>query len=157
MVPDESWKPHESLDPIGRILLLLAVSVGLPYFVLSTTGPLLQAWFAKSFPGKTPYRLYALSNFGSLLALLSYPIFFERRFDVPHQAGIWSWGFWGFAVLCGAAALNLWAMFRDEGAGVRGQGSAIGDLAPGSAGGSDANTPSTRPWTQPFRNQPSAG
>ncbi len=130
VVPDESWKPHESLDPIGRILLLLAVSVGLPYFVLSTTGPLLQAWFAKSFPGKTPYRLYALSNFGSLLALLSYPIFFERRFDVPHQAGIWSWGFWGFAVLCGAAALNLWAMFRDE-------GSENGNLAPGSAGGSE--------------------
>ena len=91
------------------------MSVGLPYFVLSTTGPLLQAWFAKSFPGKSPYRLYALSNFGSLLALLSYPIFFERRFDVHGQAGIWSWGFWGFAVLCGTAALNLWAMFRDAG------------------------------------------
>ncbi|HEY2883342.1 MAG TPA: hypothetical protein VGJ15_12930 [Pirellulales bacterium] len=118
VVPDESWKPRESIDPIGRILLLLAFSVGLPYFVLSTTGPLLQAWFAKSFPGKTPYRLYALSNFGSLLALLSYPIFFERRFDVAHQAGIWSWGFWGFAVLCGAAALNLWIMFSAEGSGI---------------------------------------
>jgi hypothetical protein len=119
VVPDESWKPHESIDPIGRILLLLAVSVGLPYFVLSTTGPLLQAWFARSFPGKSPYRLYALSNFGSLLALLSYPIFFERRFDVHGQAGIWSWGFWGFAVLCGAAALNLWAMFHDKGSPVK--------------------------------------
>ncbi len=108
VVPGESWKPTDSTDPVGRILLLLAASVGLPYFVLSTTGPLVQSWFARSFPGRTPYRLYALSNLGSLLALLSYPVFFERIFDVPHQAAFWSWGFWIFALLCAVAAASLW-------------------------------------------------
>src|SRR5262249_49820916 len=90
-VPGESWKPTDSADPVGHILLLLAVSVGLPYFVLSTTGPLIQSWFSRSFPGRTPYRLYALSNVGSLLALLSYPVLFERLFDVRDQATYWSW------------------------------------------------------------------
>ncbi len=110
VVPGESWKPTDSTDPIGRILLLLAASVGLPYFVLSTTGPLVQSWFARSFPGKTPYRLYALSNLGSLLALLSYPFFIERLFDVPHQAWMWTWGFIAFAISCGGAAASLWAL-----------------------------------------------
>src|SRR5262245_52484693 len=107
-VPGESWKPTDSRDPVGRILLLLTASVGLPYFVLSTTGPLVQAWFSRSFPGRTPYRLYALSNVGSLLALLSYPVFFERLFDVRNQAIYWSWGFAAFAILCGVAAIWSW-------------------------------------------------
>lgn len=115
VVPNESWKPNESGDPIGRILLLLAASVGLPYFVLSTTGPLVQAWFARSFPGKTPYRLYALSNIGSLLALLSYPVFFERIFAVQQQAVFWSWGFAAFAILCGVAALWIWKAEGENG------------------------------------------
>jgi hypothetical protein len=108
-VPGEGWKPTDSADPVGRILLLLTASVGLPYFVLSTTGPLIQAWFSRSFPGRTPYRLYALSNVGSLLALLSYPIVFERLFDVRDQATYWSWGFAAFALLCGAAAIWSWS------------------------------------------------
>jgi len=107
-VPGESWKPTDSNDPVGRILLLLTASVGLPYFVLSTTGPLIQSWFSRSFPGRTPYRLYALSNVGSLLALLSYPVLFERLFDVRDQATYWSWGFAAFAILCGLAAIWSW-------------------------------------------------
>src|SRR5262249_14965460 len=86
--------------------------VGLPYFVLSSTGPLVQAWFARSFEGRTPYRLYALSNVGSLLALLSYPFFFERVLSVHTQATLWSAGFVVYAVLCGYAAMSLWVAFR---------------------------------------------
>ena len=58
--------------------------------VLSTTSPLLQVWFSRSYPGRSPYRLYALSNFGSLAALLSYPFVFEPVFDLPRQSWLWS-------------------------------------------------------------------
>ena len=60
----------------------MALTVGLPYFLLSTTGPLVQAWFVReqSKPGASAYRLYALSNLGSMLALLSYPVLFEPAF-----------------------------------------------------------------------------
>ncbi|WP_231971224.1 hypothetical protein [Polynucleobacter necessarius] len=64
-------------NPTLQILGLLLVSIGLPYFVLSTTGPLIQAWFVREKTGGIPYRLFALSNFGSMLALLAYPIAFE--------------------------------------------------------------------------------
>jgi hypothetical protein len=108
IVPGDVWKPQNSLDPVGQILTLLAVSVGLPYFVLSSTGPLIQAWFARSFPGKVPYRLYALSNVGSLLALLSYPFWFERQYEVRTQAFIWSAGFVVYGALCAYAAVCVW-------------------------------------------------
>src|SRR5262245_8710961 len=62
VLPDARWQPRGDTDPTRAILLILAVTIGLPYFVLSATGPLLQAWFARTFPGRTPYRLYALSN-----------------------------------------------------------------------------------------------
>ena len=77
IIPDAGWKPAGDEDPTWRILGLLTVTIGLPYFLLSTTGPLVQAWFARTFPAGTVYRLFALSNFGSLLALLSYPFAFE--------------------------------------------------------------------------------
>jgi hypothetical protein len=108
VLPDASWEPRQGGDPVGQILLMLTLTVGLPYFVLSSTAPLIQAWFARAYPGRVPYRLYALSNLGSLLALLSYPLFFERAFDLPQQARIWSWGFVAYAVLCGVAAVRLW-------------------------------------------------
>ncbi len=112
VLPEESWAPRGGEDPVATILLILLVSVGLPYFVLSATGPLLQAWFARSFPGRSPYRLYALSNVGSLLALLSYPFFFERHFSVPRQAQIWWMGFVFYAALCGYAAWRSWTSGR---------------------------------------------
>jgi hypothetical protein len=90
VLPDDRWEPQDGSDPVGRILLMLTVTVGLPYFVLATTAPLIQAWFARSFPGRVPYRLYALSNLGSLLALVSYPLFFERAFDLRQQARFWT-------------------------------------------------------------------
>jgi len=105
ITPDASWKPNPADDPTGRIMLLLTVCIGLPYFLLSATGPLLQSWFARTKSGVSPYRLYALSNVGSLLALLSYPFAFEPAFDIFRQGQLWSWGFFVFAVTCGLCAL----------------------------------------------------
>ncbi|HKW37058.1 MAG TPA: fused MFS/spermidine synthase [Burkholderiales bacterium] len=104
-----AWKPSGGEDPTWRILGLLAASVGLPYFALSTTGPLVQAWHARSHPGAAPYRLFALSNLGSMLALLSYPLLFEPLLSLRHQAAIWSAGFVLFALPCGLLA------WRDRG------------------------------------------
>ena len=104
IAPDESWKPAGMEDPAGRILLLLAATVGLPYFVLSATSPLVQVWFSRAFQGVKPWRLYALSNVGSLSALLSYPSFFEPRWDVLQQTWMWSGAFVLFAALLAAVA-----------------------------------------------------
>ena len=68
------WKPQGDEEPILRILLLLCATIGLPYFLLSTTTPLLQAWYWRRFQSAVPYRLFALSNFASLLALLGFPL-----------------------------------------------------------------------------------
>jgi len=102
--PAASWKPVGAEDPTMRILLLLAVNVGFPYFLLSTTGPLLQAWYARRYRGAMPYRLYALSNAGSMLALISYPVLFEPWLGTRHQAVIWSSAYGVFVVLCAGTA-----------------------------------------------------
>ena len=99
-----AWKPAGGGDPTWRILGLLATSVGLPYFVLSTTGPLVQAWYARSHPGAAPYRLFALSNLGSMLALVSYPLAVEPLLALGRQTAIWSAGFVLFALPCASLA-----------------------------------------------------
>ena len=102
--PAAKWKTMAMGDPTAGILGLLGLTVGLPYFLLSTTGPLVQAWYARRFKGAAPYRLYALSNAGSMFALLSYPVLFEPVFTTHQQAGMWSWGYAAFVVLCGVTA-----------------------------------------------------
>ncbi len=104
--PKASWKPTGGEEPTMAILLLLAVTVGMPYFLLSTTGPLLQAWYARSFKGAMPYRLYALSNAGSMFALLSYPFLFEPNFTTHQQSWMWSIGYGVFVLLCGITAFR---------------------------------------------------
>ena len=99
IAPGEMWKPTGAEDPTLRILLLLLASVGLPYFVLSSTSPLVQVWFTRTTNGASPWRLYALSNIGSLAALLSYPLFFEVHWDVVEQTTLWAVGFGAFVVL----------------------------------------------------------
>jgi SAM-dependent methyltransferase len=99
-----AWKPLGGDDPTWRILGLLATSVGLPYFILSTTGPLVQAWHSRSHSGGTPYRLFALSNLGSMLALLSYPLLVEPLLALGRQATLWSAGFVLFAMPCAVLA-----------------------------------------------------
>jgi hypothetical protein len=104
IIAGAGWKPAGDEDPTWRILGLLTATIGLPYFLLSTTGPLVQAWFARTFPAGTVYRLFALSNLGSLLALLSYPFAFEPWISSNTQAWGWSAAYVGFAVLCAASA-----------------------------------------------------
>jgi hypothetical protein len=104
IVPDAAWKPKGDEAPSLRILSLLTVTIGLPYFLLSTTSPLIQAWFAREFPGASPYRLFALSNFASMLALLGYPFLFEPHIGTLAQAIAWSCGFVLFALLVCLAA-----------------------------------------------------
>jgi hypothetical protein len=108
ITPRPEWKPGPGDDPIVRILLLLTASLGLPYLVLSSTGPLMQAWFSRTHPGASPYRLYALSNIGSLLALVSYPFYFESHFTRSAQAQMWQWGLVLFVLFCGWCAWRLW-------------------------------------------------
>jgi hypothetical protein len=115
ITPSDWWKPADSDSPTTRILVLLTICVGLPYFVLSSTGPLVQAWFSQTLPGRSPYRLYALSNFGSLLALLSYPFVFEPALDGNAQSLWWSAGFLLFCLMCGTAC---WLTARLGGAAV---------------------------------------
>jgi hypothetical protein len=99
-----AWKPSGDEAPIGRILALLTATIGLPYFLLSSTGPLLQESFRRE-TGKTPYRLYSLSNVGSLLALLSYPFVFEPELTLQTQILAWSIGYALFVLCCGWCAL----------------------------------------------------
>lgn len=94
-------------DPSGRILLVLAASAGGPYFMLSSTGPLLQRWFYLRHAARSPWRLYSLSNAGSFLALLSYPFAVEPFFRLQVQSWMWSGLYVVFAVLCGCIGWSL--------------------------------------------------
>jgi len=104
ILPNVSWKPTAIGDPTLRILELLAATIGLPYFLLSSTSPLLQAWYVRRTGSSVPYRLFALSNFGSMLALLSFPFVVEPKIASPQQAYIWSAAYVAFAALCLLAA-----------------------------------------------------
>jgi len=104
IVPSAMWKPTGSDDPTLRILLLLGATIGLPYGLLSATSPLLQAWYLRTHEGAIPYRLFALSNFASMLALLSYPFVIEPRMALSRQAMAWSVGYGAFAIACIFAA-----------------------------------------------------
>jgi hypothetical protein len=88
------------IPPVLKILFLLAISVGFPYLLLAATSPLVQHWFNRAFPGRSPYRLYALSNFGSMLALVTYPLAVEPFFPLKTQAILWTGGFVVFAGSC---------------------------------------------------------
>jgi hypothetical protein len=99
ITPDATWKPGNVNSPILDIFKLLIVSVGLPYFILATNGPLMQAWFSQLFPQRSYTRLYALSNVGSLLGLLTYPLFIEPIFPLRLQGWTWSLGFVLFGLL----------------------------------------------------------
>ena len=107
IIPGEAWKPLDGSQPTFRILTVLLAHVGLPYVLLSATAPLLQAWYAAKLPGRIPYRLYALSNVGSLFALLSFPFLIEPLMDSSRQAYAWAAGFVAFALFCAGMAIVL--------------------------------------------------
>jgi type II secretory pathway pseudopilin PulG len=100
VAPPEMLKPSGEASPIWPILLVLGASVGLPYFLLATSSPLLQAWYTRSNGMAPPYRLFAFSNLASLAALLAYPIAIEPYLPAKLQAQIWRGVFILFAGLC---------------------------------------------------------
>jgi hypothetical protein len=104
IIPNASWKHGGLGHPSLTILALLTVTVGMPYFLLASTSPLLQSWYARTNKSGMPYRLFALSNAASLLALLSYPFLIEPNLPSHSQGLIWSGAFVCFAVLCGLTA-----------------------------------------------------
>ncbi len=106
ITPNQSWKPLTAGDPTLRILGLLTTTIGLPYFLLSATSPLLQAWYTRSRKEAVPYRLFALSNAACLLALISYPLLVEPFFSNRAQTHWWSAAYLAFLALCGATALR---------------------------------------------------
>ena len=107
LVPPPGYRPDASNAPIAEMLRLLFLTAGIPYLVLSTTGPLVQSWSRLADPTRSPYRLYALSNVGSLAGLLLYPVVVEPLFGLHRQAWLFFTLFAAFAVLvlgCGRAA-----------------------------------------------------
>ena len=126
--PGAAWKPGSHDDPVLAILGMLVAVIGLPYFLLASTSPLLQAWFARSFPSRTPYRLFALSNLAAVFALVSYPFYIEPWAPVRAQVLAWSAGYAVFVALGAAAA---WHVARRR----------PGPVAPPAAGASAASPP----------------
>ena len=108
--------PRGGQEPIAWLLLLMVTTVGLPFFVLSATGPMLQKWFAETgHPGASnPYWLYAASNLGSMLALLGYPFVMEPRLRLMEQSRVWAAG---YALLALLVVLCAWALWRRNPAG----------------------------------------
>jgi hypothetical protein len=104
--PDLAWKPNGSQQPMLRVLCLLSLSVGLPYFLLSTTSPLIQAWYSEKHRKGLPYRLFALSNLASLLGLVAYPFLIEPNVTLREQSFWWSSGYALYAALCAALAIG---------------------------------------------------
>ncbi len=99
ITPDASWKPQDVGSPILNIFKLLTISIGLPYFILASNGPLMQAWFSRIHPERSYAKLYALSNLGSLLGLLAYPVLIEPTLSLQSQGWMWSIGFVLFGLL----------------------------------------------------------
>src|SRR5688572_23547659 len=134
IIPDAQWKPgvDETTGPAVAILALLGATIGLQYFLLSTTSPLVQVWFWRRYHHAVPYRLFALSNFASLLALLAYPVAIEPVLTLVRQSVSWSVAYAVFAVLCAATAL---ATLRHT--------SAVSATDPAAAAAADASAPPT--------------
>jgi len=107
LTPDVSWRPQDNSLPMLGILKVLAVAVGVPYFMLATNSTLMQSWLSREPDSRTPYRLYALSNAGSLVALLSYPFLFEPLLSVRAQAYVWAGAYVVFTIGAGLLALRV--------------------------------------------------
>ncbi len=107
LIPPADWKPASPEYPALGILAILFTAAGLPYFTLSATASLLQQWFAASRAGRSPYRLYALSNLGSMLGLAAYPFLLEPSLNLHQQAMLWYWLYVLFALGLALSALSL--------------------------------------------------
>ena len=131
----EDWRSPGAPDPLPWLLALLAVSVGLPFFLVTTTAPLLQRWFAGTGhpAGRDPYFLYRASNLGSMAGLLGYPAFIEPRLRLGHQGWLWAGGYGLLMVLTLGCAVALWRSPRrpTESLLDEAPGAAAGERAPG--------------------------
>ena len=144
IVASEALKPQADSEPVSRILLLLAATIGLPYLMLSTTGPLVQAWFARRFEHGQVYRLYALSNVASLGALIAYPPLIEPLTTVKVQSWAWSAGYALFALL---AACSAWVAVRGApGRAAPVEVAATAEAATPQPAAAVAELPSAPPW-----------
>ncbi len=114
ITPGAAWKPHAVDFPVWEIFKLLAISVGLPYFLLSSNSPLVQAWFHRAFPEKTTYRLYALSNIGSLLGLVTYPVMVEPYLTLAGQGWTWMLGYITYTGLAAFGAIRSLRAQKDR-------------------------------------------
>lgn len=114
IAPSLEWKPRAENDPTAHILLLLMAVVGGPYLLLASTGPLLQSWFSRTHRDRSPYPLYALSNVGSLLGLLTYPVMIEPLLPIARQTVAWSLGYVLFAAMCVLCSFDLRKLDRHE-------------------------------------------
>jgi hypothetical protein len=112
VIANSSWKPTGNEDAALRILLLLTATVGLPYFLLSTTGPLIQAWISRTPVATQVYRFFSLSNLASLVALICYPFLLEPRTTIQDQADAWSFTYIAFTISCMACALYFLRYIR---------------------------------------------
>lgn len=108
ILPNPASRPADASNPAGRVLWLLLTTIGLPYLMLSTTGPLVQAWFARRWQGQQVYRLYALSNLASMVALLGYPLALEPFATTEQQSMGWSAAYALFA------GLAIWAGWQSQ-------------------------------------------
>jgi len=108
VLPGAELRPQDADAPVSQVLAILGMSVGLPYFCLATTGPLVQHWFTRTDHAGSVFRLYALSNVGSFLALLSFPYVLEPWLELKAMGGLWTAGFWLFALMCLPLALGWW-------------------------------------------------
>jgi hypothetical protein len=109
-VPADEWAPSSEANPIFLLLGLLLVSVGLPFFAISTTNPLVQRWLADTDhpAARDPYFLYRASNLGSVIGLLGYPLLVERELTLDTQGIVWSVGYGLLLILVLASAVMLW-------------------------------------------------
>lgn len=105
LLPGDALRPQAGEAPLPQLLLLLFTTVGLPYFVLSANAPLVQRWLARATPTDSPYRLYALSNAGSMAGLLAYPFLIEPLLPLEAQAWSWAAAFVLYAAACGLVAV----------------------------------------------------
>jgi hypothetical protein len=132
IIPGTFWKPVHDNQPALQILGLLAATVGLPYFLLASTAPLLQRWLSdatsSAAQGHSIYRLFALSNLGSLVGLLSYPFAIEPFATVHMQAWVWSCGYALFVVCLLSYVFRRWR--RPDVDHVQAIGEAVPESAP---------------------------
>jgi spermidine synthase len=114
-----AWSPTASAHPVPWLIALLAVSIGMPFFAISATAPLLQSWFSRSdHPhASDPYFLYVSSNVGGVVALLTYPVLIEPTFGLTLQGRLWMAGYTLLVALIALYALTLWTARRSRGTG----------------------------------------